>query len=179
MSQCGQTGGNGRVRVPVEKDFEGGDVLRWEGIAVFPNASKLAKLLSGLPWVAAANHKGEMGWGMKESWDGMMTGCTFFCWFVLFTWLAWKMCKVGKVGGGGRLGRRGSKDVTTQVWQQVKLFLLGCDVSLGAPQPRGLGTRYKRSKVHFPLSKIIFRKRLKCGFQCAFAYLTKGGLVEL
>lgn len=35
--------------VPDEKDFEGGDVLRWDGIAVFPNASKLAKLVSELP----------------------------------------------------------------------------------------------------------------------------------
>lgn len=35
--------------VPDGKDFEGGDVLRWEGIAVFPNASKLAKLVSELP----------------------------------------------------------------------------------------------------------------------------------
>lgn len=35
--------------VPDEKDFEGGDVLRCDGIAVFPNASKLAKLVFGLP----------------------------------------------------------------------------------------------------------------------------------
>lgn len=35
--------------VPDEKDFEGGDVLRWDGIAVFPNASKLAKLVFELP----------------------------------------------------------------------------------------------------------------------------------
>lgn len=35
--------GNGRV--PDDKDdFEGGDVFKWDGIAVFPNASKLAKL---------------------------------------------------------------------------------------------------------------------------------------
>lgn len=43
--------------VPDEKDFEGGDVLRWDEIAVFPNASKLAKLVSELPWGAAAIHK--------------------------------------------------------------------------------------------------------------------------
>lgn len=35
--------------VPDEKDFEGGDVLRWDGIEVFPNASKLAKLVFELP----------------------------------------------------------------------------------------------------------------------------------
>lgn len=35
--------------VPDEKDFEWGDVLRWDGIAVFPNAAKLAKLLFELP----------------------------------------------------------------------------------------------------------------------------------
>lgn len=46
--------GNGGRGVPDEKDFEGGDVLRWDGIAVFPNASKLAKLVSELPWGAAA-----------------------------------------------------------------------------------------------------------------------------
>lgn len=44
---CGLTGdGKG---VPDEKDFEGGDVLGWDGIAVFPNASKLAKLVFVLP----------------------------------------------------------------------------------------------------------------------------------
>lgn len=35
--------------VPDERDFEGGDVLRWDGIVVFPNASKLAKLVFELP----------------------------------------------------------------------------------------------------------------------------------
>lgn len=49
----------GRV-VPDEKDFEGGDVLWWDGIAVFPNASKLAKLVFELPWGAAAIHKGKL-----------------------------------------------------------------------------------------------------------------------
>lgn len=43
--------------VPDEKDFVGGDVLRWDGIAVFPNASKLAKLVFELPWGAAAIYK--------------------------------------------------------------------------------------------------------------------------
>lgn len=47
-------GGKG---VPDEKDFEGGDVLWWDGIAVFPNASKLAKLVCELPWGAAAINK--------------------------------------------------------------------------------------------------------------------------
>lgn len=48
---CGQGGRMKMVRsgVPDEKDCEGGDVLRWDGIAVFPNASKLAKLVSELP----------------------------------------------------------------------------------------------------------------------------------
>lgn len=40
----GEVGG-----VPDERDFEGGDVLRWDGIVVFPNASKLAKLVFELP----------------------------------------------------------------------------------------------------------------------------------
>ena len=47
----GEGGGKTMVgrRVPDEKDFEGGDVLRWDGIVVFPNASKLAKLVFVLP----------------------------------------------------------------------------------------------------------------------------------
>lgn len=51
VSVCGQGGEKTMVGrgVPDEKDFEGGDVLRWDGIAVFPNASKLAKLVSELP----------------------------------------------------------------------------------------------------------------------------------
>lgn len=57
MRMCGQGGGKTMVGVPDEKDFGGGDVLRWDGIAVFPNASKLAKLVSELPWGAAAVHK--------------------------------------------------------------------------------------------------------------------------
>lgn len=48
-------GGGGWV--PDEKDFEGGDVLRWDGIVVFPNASKLAKLVFELPWGAAVTYK--------------------------------------------------------------------------------------------------------------------------
>lgn len=43
--------------VPDERDFEGGDVLRWDGIVVFPNASKLAKLVFELPWGAAATQQ--------------------------------------------------------------------------------------------------------------------------
>lgn len=35
--------------VPDEKDFEEGEVLRWDEIVVFPNASKLAKLVFELP----------------------------------------------------------------------------------------------------------------------------------
>lgn len=48
---CGKTtkGTDEGGGVPGEKDFEGGDVLRWDGIVVFPNASKLAKLVSVLP----------------------------------------------------------------------------------------------------------------------------------
>lgn len=35
----------GNDKVPDDRDdFEGGDVFKWDGIAVFPNASKLAKL---------------------------------------------------------------------------------------------------------------------------------------
>lgn len=51
MCVCGQAGGKTMVGigVPDEKDFEGGDVLRWDGISVFPNASKLAKLVFELP----------------------------------------------------------------------------------------------------------------------------------
>lgn len=45
----GRADGGGVWGVPDEKDLEGGDVLRWDGIAVFPNASKLAKLVFELP----------------------------------------------------------------------------------------------------------------------------------
>ena len=47
VSVCGEGGVKtmGGRGVPDEKDFEGGDVLRWDGISVFPNASKLAKLV--------------------------------------------------------------------------------------------------------------------------------------
>lgn len=40
---------DGGTVVPDEKDFEGGDVLRWDGTEVFPKASKLAKLELELP----------------------------------------------------------------------------------------------------------------------------------
>lgn len=43
--------------IPDENDLDGGDVLRWDGIVVFPNASKLAKLVFESPWGAAATHK--------------------------------------------------------------------------------------------------------------------------
>lgn len=56
---------NGWGEVPDEKDFEGGDVLRWDGIAVFPKASKLAKLVSELPWGAAATQQEETTRTMK------------------------------------------------------------------------------------------------------------------
>lgn len=35
--------------IPDENDLDGGDVLRWDGIVVFPNASKLAKLVFESP----------------------------------------------------------------------------------------------------------------------------------
>lgn len=60
--------GNGRV--PDDKDdFEGGDVFKWDGIAVFPNASKLAKLAFELTWCAAVIKK----YRWKKKYSGMMT----------------------------------------------------------------------------------------------------------
>lgn len=57
--------------VPDDKDFEGGDVFKWDGIAVFPNASKLAKLAFELTWCAAVIQK--KNGQMKKNATGVMT----------------------------------------------------------------------------------------------------------
>lgn len=73
---CGYDGGKTTVEqvVPDEKDFVGGDVLRWDGIVVFPNASKLAKLVFELPWGAAAIHKEKLTVTMNVKANKTMAG---------------------------------------------------------------------------------------------------------
>lgn len=142
-------------RVPDEKDFEGGDVLWWDGIAVFPNASKLAKLVCELLWDAAAMNKGKQ----KQTMEGQcmawwQTHTAEYHTALVFlvdrlrdkqlTWLAWKMCKVGKVGGAGSLCVWSSKDVSSQVREQVKLLLLSSAVGLGTNKPWRLEKKNKR-----------------------------------
>lgn len=83
------------------------------------------------------------------------------------TRLVWKMCKVGKVGRGGSLSRWSSKDVSSQVWEQVKLLLLTSALSLWTAEPWRLGGRWhfrhecsknnKTALVAFNYLKFFFK----------------------
>lgn len=61
------------------------------------------------------------------------------------TRLAGKMCKVGKVGGAGSLSGWSSKNVSSQVREQVKLLLLSSAVSLGTTKRWRLDSNQKRT----------------------------------
>ncbi len=63
----------------------------------------------------------------------------------MVTWGPVKMCKISKVWGAGSLSLRGSKNISTQVREEVKLLLLACRLGLNTTGHWGL--REKRREV--------------------------------